>query len=77
MQTQRINISLPYEVIKQLNGAVPQGKRSQFIAIAVSEKLIKKRDIEKELSKSLRANYKLDEEFIKDWAAIEVEGWPE
>ena len=77
MQTQRINISLPYDVIKQLNGAIPQGKRSQFIAKAVSEKLTKKRDIDKELIKSLKANYKLDKEFIKDWSITEVEGWPE
>lgn len=77
MQTQRINISLPYEIVKQLHIAIPQGKRSQFIAETLAEKLTKKRDIEKELEKSLKANYKLDKEFLKDWAAIEVEGWPE
>lgn len=77
MQTQRINISLPYEIVKQLHIAIPQGKRSQFIANAVSEKLTKKTNIEKELAKSLRANYKLDKEFIKDWSITEVEGWPE
>ncbi|MBI2430762.1 MAG: hypothetical protein HYV39_01965 [Candidatus Levybacteria bacterium] len=77
MQTQRINISLPYEVIKQLNGAVPQGKRSQFIAKAVSEKLTKKRNIEKELIKSLKANSKFYKKVAKEWEVTEVEGWPE
>lgn len=57
--------------------AIPQGKRSKFIAQAVSEKLGKKRNIEKELRASLKANYKLDKKFMEDWAITEVEGWPE
>jgi metal-responsive CopG/Arc/MetJ family transcriptional regulator len=77
MQTQRINISLPYDIIKHLNQAVSKGKRSRFIASAVSEKLAKKRDVQKELTKSLRANRKLDEIVMKEWSVTEVEGWPE
>lgn len=77
MQTQRINISLPIDTLRQLQIAVPQGKRSRFIAKAVSEKLGKKRNIKKELIKSLKANYKLDEALIKDWSVTEIEGWPE
>ncbi len=77
MQTQRINISLPYEVIKQLNGEIPQGKRSSFIAKAVTEKLTKKRDIEKELTHSLKANCAFYKKVAKEWEVTEVEGWPE
>ena len=77
MQTQRINISLPYDIIKHLNQAVSKGKRSRFIANALSEKLRKKRDIEKELTKSLEANRKFDEAIMKEWSVTEVEGWPE
>lgn len=76
MQTQRINISLPYEVVKQLHIAIPQGKRSQFIAKAVSEKLTKKRDIEKELRRSLKANAAFYKRVAKDWEVTEIEGWP-
>ncbi len=76
MQTQRINISLPYEVVKQLRGAVPQGKRSQFIAKAVSEKLTKKRDIDKELKKSLLENREFYKKVAKEWEITELEGWP-
>ena len=47
MQTQRINISLPYDIIKHLNQTISKGKRSRFIAKAVSEKLAKKRDIQR------------------------------
>lgn len=77
MQTQRVNISLPYNILKHLNQAVSKGKRSHFIANAVSEKLTKKRDVEKELSKSLKANYKFYKTVAKEWRATEVEGWPE
>lgn len=77
MQTQRINISLPINIIKQLQLTVPFGKRSRFITSALSEKLAKKRDIEKELRKSLKANRKFDEAVMKEWSVTEVEGWPE
>ena len=77
MQTQRINISLPYNILKHLNQAVSKGKRSRFIASAVSEKLTEKRDVEKELSKSLKANYNFYKTAAKEWSATEVEGWPE
>ncbi len=76
MQTQRINISLPYEIIKHLNQVVLKGKRSRFIARAVSEKLAKKRDIQKELKKSLTANYEFYKKVAKDWEVTETESWP-
>jgi len=77
MQTQRININLPIDLIKQLQIAVPFGKRSRFITKALSEKLRKKRNIKKELIKSLKANRKFDEAVMKEWSVTEVEGWPE
>ena len=77
MQMQRINITLPTQIIKQLQANIPLGKRSKFIAQAVSEKLGKKRDIKKELEKSLKANRKLDEMVLHDWSITETEGWPE
>ena len=77
MQTQRINISLPYDIVKHLNQTISKGKRSSFIASALSEKLAKKRDIDKELRKSLKANRKFDEAVMKEWSVTELEGWPE
>lgn len=56
MQTQRLNITLPTGLLKQLQSEIPQGKRSKFIAKAVSEKLTKKRSVHKELRKSLQMN---------------------
>lgn len=77
MQTQRINITLPIDLLKQLQSEIPLGKRSTFIAKAVSEKLTKKRNIQKELRKSLKANYEFYKKEAEDWKAIETEGWPE
>lgn len=77
MQTQRINISLPFQIIKQLQQEVPQGKRSRFIAKAISDKLGKKRNIKKELIKSLKENYDFYKKEYQDWKSTETEGWPE
>lgn len=73
---QRINITLPDDLIRDFNRSVPNGKRSKFIAEAVREKL-PKRSLKKEWIKSLKANKKLYEEVQADWAPIEVEGWPD
>lgn len=76
MQTQRINISLPINIIKQLQTAVPFGKRSRFITETLAEKLRKKRDIQKELRKSLKVNYEFYKKVAKDWEVTETESWP-
>lgn len=77
MQTQRVNISLPHDIVKHLNQTVSRGKRSRFIANAVSEKLAKRKGIETELKKSLKANYTFYKKVAKEWEVTEVEGWPE
>lgn len=77
MQTQRINISLPHPILRAFQSQIPPGKRSKFIAQALSEKLEKKRNLKKELIRSLKANRKLDEAIMKEWSTIEVEGWPD
>ena len=56
MNVQRTNITLPYATLKQLKLSIPQGKRSKFITEAISEKLGKKKNIQKALIESLKAN---------------------
>lgn len=56
MQAQRLNITLPYELARDFRRLIPAKKRSRFIAEAVKEKL-PKRNLRKELIKSLKANY--------------------
>lgn len=74
---QRINITLPHELVRQLQYSIPNGKRSEFIAKAVSEKLGGKRNREKELRKSLKENAEFYKAVAKEWEGIELEQWPE
>lgn len=75
MNTQRINITLPYSTIKELQMNVAAGKRSRFIAQAISEQL-QKRNLKKQLQKGLKENLAFYQEAYKDWKAIEIEKWP-
>jgi len=79
MQAQRINITLPTTLLKQLQTEIPQGKRSGFVAKAVAEKLAKERREAKQkaFAESLKANYEFDKKVMKDWAVTEIEGWPD
>lgn len=78
MQSQRINITLPNDLVRDLKRTVPSGKRSQFIAQAVKEKLPKK-DLKKELIKSLKANKeyyrKIAKEIREDFKYADAEVW--
>lgn len=80
MQTQRVNISLPHDLLKQLQSEVPQGKRSKFIANAVSEKLMQRKEskkLKKELIKRLEANReyyeKVSREIEEDFTYADAE----
>lgn len=77
MNAQRINITLPADLARDFRRTIPDGERSKFIADALKERVAKKRNLEKEWAKSLRANRKLYEEVRKDWAPLDTEGWPE
>ncbi len=77
MQTQRINITLPNDLARDLRRTIPARSRSKFIAQALEDKLKRKKNLKKELIRSLKANRKLYEQVQKDWAPIEVEGWPD
>ncbi|MBI2622434.1 hypothetical protein HYW66_02265 [Candidatus Microgenomates bacterium] len=76
MQIQRLNISLPTNIIQQLQAAVPQGKRSGFIAEAISDNLIKRKKMKDILKKSLSANKDFYQKIAQEWKTIEVKGWP-
>ncbi len=76
MLAQRLNITLPYELARDFKRSVPAKKRSKFIAVVLKENL-KKASLKAQLIKSLKANKKLYEQVAKDWAPIEVEGWPD
>lgn len=62
MHTQRVNISLPIDLVQRLKSQVPEGKRSQFIAKTLDLKLKKRVNLIKEFKKSLKLNKKFYEE---------------
>ena len=70
---QRINITLPDELARDFRRTVPARKRSSFIAQAIKKDLPKK-DLKKELIKSLKANYKFYEAEGKIWDATIADG---
>ena len=65
MHAQRLNITLQYELARDFKRAVPAKKRSRFIADALKEKL-SKRNLKKELIKSLKANKEYYEKVAKE-----------
>ncbi|MBI3290499.1 hypothetical protein HYZ78_03835 [Candidatus Microgenomates bacterium] len=77
MNAQRINITLPADLARDLRGIVPEGSRSEYIAKVLKEKFDRNKNLKKEWAKSLRANRKLYQEVHKDWAPLDTEGWPE
>lgn len=74
MQTQRINIILPKNLLRKIDREAPRGKRSQFIAKNLEKALGKKK---MSLEESLKANYEYDKKIAKEWNATETESWPE
>ena len=75
---QRINITLPDELIRDFKRSVPNGKRSKFISEALSKKLAlkkKNRNLKKELIKSLKANKEFYKQVAEDWKYVDAEAF--
>ncbi|KKR80853.1 MAG: hypothetical protein UU73_C0002G0162 [Candidatus Daviesbacteria bacterium GW2011_GWA1_41_61] len=74
MQTQRINITLPNDLARDLRKLIPTRSRSKFIASAIEEKLSKK-DLKDLLRKSAEAQRQIIEEIRKDFARADEEAF--
>lgn len=78
MHTQRINITLPNDLLYNLRRSVPIRSRSKFIAKALKERL-PKRDLKRELIKSLKLNKefyrKVGKEIQEDFKYADAEVW--
>ncbi len=72
---QRINITLPDDLIRDFNRSVPSGKRSKFIAEAVKEKIGKKKNLKKEWIKSLKAQEDIIKEIREDFKYVDAEAF--
>lgn len=74
MHAQRINITLPYEVARNLRQAIPVKKRSKFIAEAIKAKLPKK-NLKKDWIKSAKAQEEIIREIREDFKYVDAEAF--
>ena len=72
--SERINISIPIEVLKLLDEVVPPKKRSQFIAEAIMQYAndIKRLRLREQLKEGYLANAESDRQIAEEWFPIEA-----
>lgn len=74
MLAQRLNITLPYELVQNLRREVPATKRSKFIAEALKAKLTKT-GLKEQLRKSALAQLDIIKEIREDFKYVDAEAW--
>jgi len=73
----RLNITLPENLVQELERAAGPRKKSLFIAQAVRERLerLEKQVLEKELERGYRASRKQSLDLATEFEASDLEGW--
>lgn len=79
MGTVRMNITLPEELSRQLDEMVHPGRKSRFIAEAVSERIheIKNEKLASLLKEGYSATRKESLSLSREFEAVDLEGWDE
>jgi metal-responsive CopG/Arc/MetJ family transcriptional regulator len=79
METSRLNITLPEELVNELNQLVEPRKKSRFIALVLRDQLkkLRKEKQEKILKEGYQTRKRESEEISKDFSSIDLEGWDE
>ena len=77
MDSTRLNIVLPDDLIREIDQVAGRRKRSQFIADAVKRRIV---DLEKDrlrevMAEGYRARRSEDEELTREFEASDLEGW--
>ncbi len=72
MNSQRINITLPFELVRDLRLQIPTRLRSKFIAGAIKDKL-NKQDLKEQLRKSAQAQKEIIKEIQEDFKYADAE----
>ena len=73
----RLNITLPENLVQELEKAAGPRKKSLFIAEAVKERLkrLEKEVLEKELEQGYRASREQGLDLATEFEACDLEGW--
>jgi metal-responsive CopG/Arc/MetJ family transcriptional regulator len=81
MSTQmvRLNITLPYSIVEELNQITVPRKRSQFVAEAVRLRIrqLKEKKLETLLCEGYQAEKKEGVKMTKEFEAVDLENWDE
>ena len=79
MDTVRLNITLPEELVRQLHKLVGPRKKSRFIAETLSQRINKMRD--EQMQKLMEEGYKARKAeslaMAKEFEPVDLEGWDE
>jgi metal-responsive CopG/Arc/MetJ family transcriptional regulator len=81
MSTQmvRLNITLPYSIVEELNQITVPRKRSQFVAEAVRLRIrqLKEKKLETLLCEGYQAEKEEGVKMTKEFEAVDLENWDE
>ncbi len=79
MDTIRMNITLPKEIVQALDELTGPRKRSRFISEAIRQRIeqLQNEKLEKILEEGYRANKKESQALASEFEAIDLEGWDE
>ncbi len=75
MKIQRINITLPIGLARDLRKTIPTRSRSKFIAQALEDRLKRKRNLKEELLRSLKAQEALIRGIQEDFKYVDAEAF--
>ena len=77
MSYSRINITLPTQILQQLDEFAPKGERSRFIHAAIEAHIsqIQKEKLRQQLKEGAIQRAKRDRSLADDWLALEEEVW--
>jgi metal-responsive CopG/Arc/MetJ family transcriptional regulator len=79
MRTVRLNITLPADLVRELEEVAGSRKRSQFIANTLRQRIeeIRQAELETILEEGYRARAKEALAMVKEFEPADLEGWDE
>lgn len=78
MSAVKVDFTIPSDLDERLRQSVEAGKRSNFVADAIREKLaaLEREKVRAELREGYLATRDEDAEINRTWEAATLEGWP-
>jgi metal-responsive CopG/Arc/MetJ family transcriptional regulator len=79
MGTARLNITLPEELVEELNQAIGPRHKSRFIASTIRERLNEIRIVRlrEEMTEGYQARTRESSDLAKEFETVDLEGWDE